>query len=428
MLELISGWAKKKAIENVLKPIDSMVDENINDISTTIGSFIIRSVRGKFQRSITFTVGMNTSGDWMEEALYGIIYEYNDIKTKSKLELDNDRRSEIGSGLYYRLDDGTHNLKYRKWNILLFIQSKWQQATVGRSKYLRQYTIISYDLSPEFVTAFERDMIRNRNSILKIKSSSNVVEVYRDGHESDGYTYFMRANSIPKRRLSSIYLPYETKKVIVDTINEWVSSKSFYHEHGIPWNLKILLFGSPGVGKDSLIRVIATEWNRNIIMCSGGKNGQFIPNCITDWNPFPLAPLYVISDIDKYPSLINEPDVDIKSAEGGEEKALIQKQIFGNMINALDGISSGEGKIIIMTTNHIEKFSDTFLRSGRIDLCLEIPSVQPQVFRKYMYDFYKIELPENIELVSDKISVSDLQKDAVFMKMSAEDMLKKYVK
>lgn len=424
----VTSWAKKTAINTIANPIDRMVDENLTDITTTVGSFIIRSVRGKFQRSISFTIGVNPADYWMEEALYGILYKYNNIKQKSKLEMTNKRGIMDGSSLYCRLDDGTHNLKFRKWDILLFIQTRNPQTMAGRVSSVRIYTIISYDLSPEFVESFERDMLMHRNALLKIKANSPTINVYKDYHENDGYTYWEKMLNIPKRKLSSIYLPYEQKKKLVDTINNWFASKQFYHDHGIPWNLKILLYGPPGSGKDSTAKVIASEWNRNIYMCTGGKNGKFIPNAITDESIDINSPLYVISDIDKYPSIINEPDTAIDNKDGAKEDALIQKQIFGNMLNALDGILSGEGRIIIMSTNHIEKFSDAFLRPGRVDLCMEIGYVTTDVFRRYVKDFYNIELPKNIKLSKDDLTISEMQRDVVFMKLTADEFIKKYVK
>lgn len=415
-----------KFAKTVAAPLNEIIDGNITDITTTIGSFIVRCVRGKFQRSISFTVGVNYSDRWMEEALYGILYQYNNIKKMSKLELTNKRGTYDGTGMYYQLDDGTHNLKYRNYNILLAIQTNVPQ-TMGRSNPQRIYTIITYDLSPEFVTSFERDMLANRNSLLKINADAPTINVYQDAHESDGYSYWEKTQTIYKRRLNTIYLPYEQKKKIVDTVNEFFASRDYYRKHGVSHNLKILLYGEPGSGKDSIAKMIASEWNRNLYYVTGGKGGRFIPNAITDNDDDINSPLFLISDIDKYPFIINEPDVNMDDEKTKEEK-MSYKQTFGAMINALDGVLSGEGKIIVMTTNHIEKFSETFLRPGRIDLMMYITYVVPETFRKYVYDFYHIELPDDIKLKSDKLTVAQMQFDVVFLKLTAQEFIKKHVK
>ncbi|MCM1234019.1 MAG: AAA family ATPase [Ruminococcus flavefaciens] len=420
-------FVKEKALRTILHPLDNMVDEQLVDISSTIGSFIIRSVRGKFQRSISFTIGISYSDKWMEEALYGILYQYNNIKGSSRLEITNKAGLRDGSGMYYRLDDGTHNLKYRNYDILVNIQSDTTPSMTGRISPKRVYTIITYNLSPDFVKDFEKDMVAHRNSLLKIKLDSPVCNVYQDLHESDGYTYWEKVLTIPKRRLSTIYLPMETKRKIVDTINAFFASKDYYEKHGIAHNLKILLYGPPGTGKDSIAKMIASEWNRNIYYVTGGKDGRFIPNAIVDSDEDVNFPMMLISDIDKYPFLINEPKVDIEKEEGKEEK-MKYKQSFGAMINALDGVLSTEGRIIVMTTNHIELFSETILRAGRIDLALEIGYVTPEVMRRYVWDFYQVQLPKDIELKKEKITVADMQADVVFYKLTADEFIKKYVK
>lgn len=416
-----------KAKRIVLGPLNELVDTQISDVVTTIGLFAVRSIRGKFVRSISFNVGLSFADNWMEDALYGIIYKYNDIRKNSNLRMTNANRTGDGSTLYYQLDTGNHNLKYRNYDIMLTISAVNPPAGVRGVRPQKLYTITTYDLDPKFVKFLEMDMIKHRNSLLKIKADAPTVNVYVDLHDgADGYTYWDKVPSINKRKLNTVYLPMETKKLIVDTVNNFFASKDYYKKCGIAHNLKILLYGGAGTGKDTIAKMIASEWNRNIYYVTGGKGGRFIPNALTSTMDNVTYPLFIVSDIDKNPFLINDTEVDLNDDKQKDEK-IGNKQMFGSMINALDGIMSGEDRIIIMTTNHIEKFSPVLLRQGRIDLLLEIGYVVPEVFRRFVYDFYGKILPEDIKLNNDKLSVATLQFDVVFSKLSFEEFIEKHV-
>lgn len=41
------------------------------------------------------------------------------------------------------------------------------------------------------------------------------------------------------------------------------------------------------------------------------------------------------------------------------------------LLNVLDGVASQEGRVLIMTTNHIEKLDAALVRSGRVDKKVE---------------------------------------------------------
>ncbi len=41
---------------------------------------------------------------------------------------------------------------------------------------------------------------------------------------------------------------------------------------------------------------------------------------------------------------------------------------FSGLLNALDGVAAQEGKLVFLTTNHIEKLDQALIRPGRVDL------------------------------------------------------------
>ena len=269
-----------------------------------------------------------------------------------------------------------------------------------------------------------------RNRFFKLNPESPSFTIYKDYHESDGWTYWEKVATIPKRKLNTVYIPYAQKKLLVDSINNFFASKKYYNDHGIPWNFKLLLTGPGGVGKTSIVKMIASEWNRNLYEISGGAYGKFAPNAIVDNDTDVRYPLMSLSDVDRYPALINEPVVTADDADKYSRKDTFEmKQVYANMLNALDGISSPDGRIIVLTCNDVSLLSPILIRPGRIDLRLDIGYVVPETFAAFVYDHYQIELPqEDIKLKEDNYTIANMNFDVVCNKLSAEEFIKKYTK
>jgi len=47
------------------------------------------------------------------------------------------------------------------------------------------------------------------------------------------------------------------------------------------------------------------------------------------------------------------------------------------LLNTLDGVSSREGRVLFLTTNHPERLDPTLIRPGRVDLNLELSHAVP---------------------------------------------------
>jgi chaperone BCS1 len=61
---------------------------------------------------------------------------------------------------------------------------------------------------------------------------------------------------------------------------------------------------------------------------------------------------------------------------------------FSGFLNALDGVASGEERIIFMTTNHVEKLDPALIRPGRVDLMQVIDDATPEQASSLFNRFY----------------------------------------
>ena len=62
---------------------------------------------------------------------------------------------------------------------------------------------------------------------------------------------------------------------------------------------------------------------------------------------------------------------------------------FSGLLNAIDGVASHEGRILIMTTNHIERLDPALIRPGRVDVQIEFGYAKQETTRRVFTELYK---------------------------------------
>eukprot|EP00178_Gracilaria_changii_P001242 TRINITY_DN1171_c1_g1_i2.p1 TRINITY_DN1171_c1_g1~~TRINITY_DN1171_c1_g1_i2.p1 ORF type:complete len:589 (+),score=162.47 TRINITY_DN1171_c1_g1_i2:31-1767(+) len=132
------------------------------------------------------------------------------------------------------------------------------------------------------------------------------------------------------------------------------STKKWYLRHGLPYRRNYLFYGAPGTGKTSTIRVLAGLFRLDccfLTLTSNNFSNQILMDAMKS---IPSNGILILEDVD---ALFNE---DRKS----ETPAALT---FSGLLNALDGITSAEGMITILSTNHIEKLDAALIRGGRVD-------------------------------------------------------------
>ena len=74
----------------------------------------------------------------------------------------------------------------------------------------------------------------------------------------------------------------------------------------------------------------------------------------------------------------------VQTSEDGYQSSVT----FSGFLNALDGVASGEERIIFMTTNHPERLDPALIRPGRVDLAVLIDDASPKQARRLFERFY----------------------------------------
>ena len=60
------------------------------------------------------------------------------------------------------------------------------------------------------------------------------------------------------------------------------------------------------------------------------------------------------------------------------------------LLNAVDGVAAQEGRLLFMTTNHIERLSEALIRPGRVDVRLEFTHASRDQVHVFFLNFYQV--------------------------------------
>ncbi|EFA81958.1 mitochondrial chaperone BCS1 [Heterostelium album PN500] len=231
-----------------------------------------------------------------------------------------------------------------------------------------------------------------------------------------------------RRPIDSVILDRGVAARLVDDVRRFLSNANWYTERGIPYRRGYLLYGPPGTGKSSFITALAGELQLSIcILNLAGKNisdntlNQLLASA-------PQRSIILLEDIDA--AIHTNPNGSSASSttstsSDSKEQTKQQQQIsnqyqyqpsqltWSGLLNALDGVAASEGRILFMTTNHLEKLDRVLIRPGRVDTIEQIGMATGYQVEKMFLKFFPTEMTManefRMKVPSDSVSPAALQ-------------------
>lgn len=189
-------------------------------------------------------------------------------------------------------------------------------------------------------------------SLAEKLEDANMITIYENNSN-----YWNTVKTKKKRALNSVFLHEKFVEDILEDVQEFIDSEEWYTSMGIPYKRSYLLYGPPGSGKSSLAQAIAGAVNFSICYLNmTDQINDFSLNVLL--NSAPKKSIILIEDVDA-----------IFSNRKSTQKNNLS---FSGFLNAIDGVRSQEGRIIIMSTNFKERLDPALLRPGRTDQAYEI--------------------------------------------------------
>lgn len=268
---------------------------------------------------------------------------------------------------------GLHMFQYRGKTIFLrriLEEGKdcwWPQETI-------ELSILGRD------PALLKELLREARLRFLEKDRSKTI-VYRPtvGTQLGQPPSWARCLARPSRPLSTVVLDERQKEMFVDDIRDYLETdtRKWYADRGIPYRRGYLLHGPPGTGKSSLSFAVAGKFGLKIYVLSLASKSLTEEGLAVLFEALPRKCVVLLEDVDtvgiarvqkKEETSVESTD---KTTANKEEETSKKGVSFSGLLNAIDGVASHEGRILILTTNHPEKLDPALVRPGRVDMKIE---------------------------------------------------------
>ncbi|XP_010425638.1 PREDICTED: AAA-ATPase At3g28600 [Camelina sativa] len=178
------------------------------------------------------------------------------------------------------------------------------------------------------------------------------------------------------------------KEEILSDLVAFSNGKEYYKKIGKAWKRGYLLYGPPGTGKSTMIAAMANLLNYSIydLELTAIQNNSELRKLLTATSS---KSIIVIEDIDCSLDLTGKRKKNEsystslrKDGEKGnaEDKSFVT---LSGLLNFIDGVWSacGQERIIVFTTNHLEKLDPALIRRGRMDMHIELSYCTFEAFK-----------------------------------------------
>ncbi|KAH9838621.1 BCS1 N terminal-domain-containing protein [Rhodofomes roseus] len=282
-----------------------------------------------------------------------------------------EQRKNGSSNVSFKLvaGPGTHFLRYR---------DAWMQ--VKRERETRSQQLMSgIPWETVTLTTLSRDREKFRELLAEARDMAlHAQEGKLVIHTAWGTEWKPFGQPRRKRPLKSVVLAGGVAEQIEEDVNAFLQRRKWYEDRGIPYRRGYLLHGPPGSGKSSFIQALAGELSYDLCLLNLSERGLADDKLIHLLSNAPERSFVLIEDVD---AAFNKR---VQTTADGYQSSVT----FSGFLNALDGVASGEERIIFMTTNHPERLDPALIRPGRVDLSVLLDDATPEQARRLFIQFY----------------------------------------
>ncbi|CAN8266051.1 unnamed protein product [Cochlearia groenlandica] len=208
----------------------------------------------------------------------------------------------------------------------------------------------------------------------------------------------------------TLAMDQEKKEKIKKDLIKFSKSKDYYKKIGKAWKRGYLLFGPPGTGKSTMIAAMANflEYDVYDLELTTVKDNTQLRRLLIETS---AKSIIVIEDIDCSLNLTGQRKKKEEEEEDGDEKSAMEKKMMmmksegeskeskvtlSGLLNFIDGLWSACGgeRIIVFTTNFVDKLDPALIRKGRMDKHIEMSYCGFEAFKVLAKNYLDVEESE----------------------------------
>jgi len=154
----------------------------------------------------------------------------------------------------------------------------------------------------------------------------------------------------------TIIMETDLKNRVKSDLESFLKGKQYYHRLGRLWKRSFLLYGPSGTGKSCFVAAMANFLSYDVydIDLSRISTDSNLKSILLQTTP---KSIILVEDFDRY--LTKKSSTTVTSS--------------GILLNFMDGIWSGEERVMVFTMNSKENVEPNLLRPGRVDVHIHFP-------------------------------------------------------
>lgn len=331
------------------------------------------------------------------------------------------------------------------WACIKHVSSKQSISFYPREDEKKHFTLTFHQRHRELITNKYLKHVLDEGKAITVRERQRKLYTNNKSENSYGGRRSMWSHVLFKHpsKFDTLAMDPKRKQEILDDLITFSKAKDYYAKIGKAWKRGYLLHGPPGTGKSSMIAAIANFLNYDVydLELTSVKDNTELRKLLINTSS---KSIIVIEDIDCSLDLAGKREKNKKKSEDEEKEKDVSKEMkkkmeeessnkdskvtLSGLLNFIDGLWSacGEERLIIFTTNYIEKLDPALIRKGRMDKHIEMSFCDFEAFKILAKNYLNIIeshhlFPTVLLLLEDaKITPADIA-DNLMPKSSNDD-------